>query len=150
MNVIKQICQNVAVIDNSKVVEQGSILEIFSNPKTKTARDFIKSVSFSEIPDELQKKIDKLELDSSEGIVIKIGFVGKITAKPIISTLVKKFDVDANILYGNIDYIQDTPFGTLIIELKGNNGRTGKALEYLEELGVSVDVIRGSEHMEHH
>lgn len=144
MNVIKQICQTVAVIDNSKVVEQGSILEIFSNPKTKTARDFIKSVSFSEIPDELNDKIEKLELDSSEGKVIKIGFIGKITAKPIISTLVKKFDVDANILYGNIDYIQDTPFGTLIIELKGNNGGTNKALEYLEGLGVSVDVIRGT------
>ena len=142
MNVIKQICENVAVIDDSKVVEQGSILEMFSNPKTKTAKDFIKSVSLSEIPDELREKIDKLELDFSEGKVIKIGFVGQITAEPIISTLVKKYDVDANILFGNIDYIQDTPFGTLIIELRGNNGGTDKALEYLKSLGVTIDVIR--------
>ncbi|AYO31171.1 ATP-binding cassette domain-containing protein [Biomaibacter acetigenes] len=141
MNVIKQICNSVAVIEKSRVVEQGSLLEVFANPKTDTARNFLKSVTLSELPEELKERIRNLDHGHLEGRIVKIGFFGKVTAEPVISTLVKKFDVDANILYGNIDHIQDTPYGMLVVELRGKNGGANSAIEYLKTLGLKVEVI---------
>lgn len=141
MNVIKHICHTVAVIEKSRVVEQGPVLEVFSNPQTATAKKFLKSITLSELPEELKERIRQLDHNGLEGKIIKIGFWGEITAKPIISTLVKKFDVDANILFGNIDHLQDAPYGTLIVELKGKNGGTEEAFNYLKQLGLKVEVI---------
>ena len=47
----------------------------------------------------------------------------------------------ANILYGNIDNIQKTPYGTLVVELINSNGAVNDALNYLKELGLNVEVI---------
>ncbi|HHW03349.1 MAG TPA: methionine ABC transporter ATP-binding protein [Thermoanaerobacterales bacterium] len=141
MNVIKQICHSVAVIEQSRVVEQGSLLEIFSNPKTETAKNFLKSVTLSELPEELKERIRNLDHSHLEGRIVKIGFFGEVTAEPVISTIVKKFDVDANILYGNIDHIQDTPYGMLVVELRGKNGGAVSAIEYLKALGLKVEVL---------
>jgi D-methionine transport system ATP-binding protein len=141
MNVIKHICHSVAVIEKSRVVEQGTVMEVFSNPKTDTAKKFLKTITLSELPDELKERIRQLDHGNLEGKIVKIGFFGQITTQPIISTLVKKFDVDANILFGNIDYIQDDPYGVLIVELNGQNGRANEALNYLKGLGLKVEVI---------
>jgi len=141
MNVIKHICHSVAVIEKSRVVEQGSLFEVFSNPKTETARNFLKSITLSELPDGLKERIKTIDHGKFEGRIVKVDFFGDITAKPILSTLVKKFDLDANILYGNIDHIQGTPYGTLVIELKGKNGGTNDAFKYLKDLGLNVEVI---------
>ncbi|MDN5331345.1 MAG: D-methionine transport system ATP-binding protein [Tepidanaerobacteraceae bacterium] len=141
MNVIKQICNKVAVIEKSRVVEQGPTFEIFSRPKTQTARNFLKSVSISEIPEELKVKIKALNGNLAEGRVVKIGFFGEITAKPILSEVVKKFDVNANILYGNIDHIQGMPFGTLVVQLEGKNGTADSAFSYLRDIGLDVEVV---------
>lgn len=141
MHVIKQICHSVAVIEKSRVVEQGPVLEVFSNPKTETAKNFLKNITLSELPDELKDRIRQLEHDNLEGKIVKIGFFGQITTQPIIASLVKKFGVDVNILFGNIDYIQEDPYGVLVVELKGQNGAANEALNYLKGLGLKVEVI---------
>lgn len=141
MNVIKQICNSVAVIEKSRVVEQGPLLEVFANPKTDTARNFLNSITLSELPEELKQRIRNLGSRQLAGRIVKIGFFGEVTAEPVISTLVKKFDVDANILYGNIDHMQDTPYGTLVVELRGKNGGADSAIEYLKNLGLKLEVI---------
>ncbi|HHY04616.1 MAG TPA: methionine ABC transporter ATP-binding protein [Thermoanaerobacterales bacterium] len=140
MFVIKHICNTVAVIEQSRVVEQGPVLDVFSNPKTDTAKNFLKSITLSELPEDLKQRIRQLD-GFKEGKIVKIGFFGEVTAQPIISSLVKKFDVDANILYGNIDNIQKTPYGTLVVELINSNGAVNDALNYLKELGLNVEVI---------
>ncbi|ADL08902.1 methionine ABC transporter ATP-binding protein [Thermosediminibacter oceani] len=141
MNVIKQICNKVAVIEKSRVVEQGPLLEVFSNPKTETARNFLKSITLSQLPEDLKDRIRNLNHGHLEGKIVKVGFFGEITAQPVISDIVRKFDVDANILYGNIDHIQGTPYGTLVMELRGKNGGVGEALKYLKELRLDVEVV---------
>ena len=141
MEVVKQICNTVAVIEDSKVIEQGSLMSLFSNPNTDTAKNFFNTITLTQLPKGLRERIRQLNTDSLEGKIVKINFFGEITAKPIISTLVKKFEVDANILYGNIDHIQDAPYGALVVELKGKNGGALDALNYLTQLGLEVEVI---------
>jgi D-methionine transport system ATP-binding protein len=141
MNVIKQVCDTVAVIDKSRVVECAPLLGLFSNPKTQTARNFLKSVTLSDIPEELKERIRNLDRGKLEGKIIKITFFGEVTAQPIISTIIRKYDIDVNIIYGNIDNIRDTSYGTLVVELRGNNSRADNAFNYLKQLGLNVEVI---------
>mgnify|MGYP001112286393 CR=1 FL=1 len=76
MNVIKHICHSVAVIEKSRVVEHGSLIDIFSNPKTVTAQNFLKSITLTELPDELKERIRRLNHGNLEGKIVKISFFG--------------------------------------------------------------------------
>lgn len=140
MNVIKNTCDRVAVIDDARIVEVQKVIDIFSNPQTATSRNFINNVINREIPEDL------LEGPCSEepGTVrrlIQVSFIGPSTGKPLISALIKKFDVDANILFGNIDRIKDTPFGYLTLELSGTADQIAGGLDYLHQQGLEVEVL---------
>jgi D-methionine transport system ATP-binding protein len=77
-----------------------------------------------------------------DSILIRVSFIGESAGKPLISSMIKKFDVDANILYGNIDYIKETPFGYLALELTGLPEQIDEGLAYLKGQGLEVEVIR--------
>lgn len=140
MKVIKEICDQVAVIDHSHIVEQGPVADLFTAPKTTIAREFVQSVLPGQAPREVLAWRQGHE--PAEGILIRVTFMGSTAAEPIISTLVQQFAVKANILYGSIDHIKDTLFGTLTLELTTiKQGSLAKALDYLGSLGLQVEVL---------
>ncbi|NLO89475.1 MAG: methionine ABC transporter ATP-binding protein [Clostridia bacterium] len=142
MNVIKEICDRVAVIHDSKIVEVGDVLEIFSNPRTPVSRDFINTVVNRDIPEELLHRSKPLE-GSMTARLIRVTFIGESAGDPVISSMVKKYDVKANILYGNIDRIKGKPFGNLTLELLGDPVSLDDAMNYLRDLGLEVEVFNG-------
>lgn len=142
MNVIKQVCDRVAVIDNSKIVEVGDVLTVFSNPGTPTSRSFINAIVKNEIPDEL---LQDIPLDSGvHKRLVRISFIGKSAGEPIISSLIKNFDLKVNILYGNIDRVKDTPFGNLVLEIIGDAAVINKSLAYLHDQGLEIEVLKNA------
>jgi D-methionine transport system ATP-binding protein len=141
MNVIKQICDRVAVIDDSRIVEVGKVVDMFSKPQTDTSRSFISTVVNSDVPEQMLQGRAALET-GHDSILIRVSFIGESAGKPLISSMIKKFDVDANILYGNIDYIKETPFGYLALELTGLPEQIDEGLAYLKGQGLEVEVIR--------
>lgn len=141
MGVIKEICDRVAVIEEGKIIEQGTMLEIFTQPKTKTAQGFVGSIFNSSIPAEIKNRQLILEGEKIRKKLVRIIFVGEWAGQPVISNLVKKYQVDANILSGNIEHLKDQPFGTLLVEIAGNNGDTEQAIEYLQSLGLGIEVM---------
>ncbi len=134
MEVIKQICNKVAVIENGAIVEEGSVEDVFSDPQHPTTKRFLEKSSH-ELP------LEFLNTLSPNRKLLKLRFKGKAAGEPIISELVRKFDVDANILLGWIDRLQTLFLGTLIIELSGNPDNIHDALEYLSEKFVHFEVI---------
>ncbi|HPF20759.1 MAG TPA: methionine ABC transporter ATP-binding protein [Syntrophomonas sp.] len=140
MNVIKETCDRVAVIDNSKIVEIGDVLSIFSNPGTPTSKSFINTIINKEIPEELLHPsfIGNEQMTSK---LIRASFIGASAGEPVISGLVQKYDIKANILYGNIDRVKDTPFGNLTLELIGDPALMGQALDYLRDNGLEIEVL---------
>lgn len=142
MNVIKEICDSVAVIDQGVIVEQGSVIDLFTNPQTTTARQFINSVINTNIPDIIKERRSQLLHKSRSGIMIRLSFIGEKAGEPLISALVKKFGIEANILYGNIDHVRETVFGSLILELlpSGTNNVTD-AINFLHAENVQVEVL---------
>jgi len=136
MKVITEICDSVAVIEDGDIIEMGTVVDVFIKPQHPTTRAFVQTVINTTVPEPVQKRIGQ-----SPGHVIRISFIGDCTEKPFISAIVKKYHVDANILYGNIDHLQDTPFGVMIIELSGDSNSVSQAEQYLARQGLQIEVI---------
>ncbi|HHU91792.1 MAG TPA: methionine ABC transporter ATP-binding protein [Halanaerobiaceae bacterium] len=135
MDVIKKVCDRVAVLENGKIIEEGEVIDIFVNPRQELTRRFIKTVIDYSLPEGLEDMVIK-------GDLVRVTFKGESTHQPLMSLLVKKFQIDANILYGRIDDIQGIPFGTLILELRPNGGSIDKALDFLREKGLAIEVLK--------
>ncbi len=140
MNVIKDACDRVAVIDNSRIVEVGDVLSIFSNPGTPTSRSFINTIINKEIPEEI---LHRSVVDNGQTVsrLIRVSFIGSSAGEPLMSTMLQKFNVKANILYGNIDRVKDTPFGNLTLELIGTSDLINQAMDFLRESGLEIEVL---------
>ena len=144
MQVVKEICNKVAVMEEGEVIEQGSVLEIFTNPERDLTKDFIDTATHINQGIETVLSHEQL-LNLQEGdYLVKISFVGASTGEPLITKLSTQFQVAANILFANVEIIPVTPVGTLLVGLSGEKSGIENALSYIKEQGVSVDVLEES------
>lgn len=140
MNVIKQVCDRLAVIDDSHIVEVGDVLSVFSNPGTPISRSFINAIVNKDLPKNFTKELIKTHKNQYSRL-IRVSFIGSSAGDPIISSMIKKFGIDANILYGNIDQVTDVPFGHLTLELIGNQEAVIQSMDYLKTNGLEIEVM---------
>ncbi|HBC96628.1 MAG TPA: methionine ABC transporter ATP-binding protein [Clostridium sp.] len=144
MEVVKEICQRVAVIDSGEIVEQGNIIDVFTNPKAPITKKFISSLfHYDKIYDFLRKEnsLGKLKQITEGESIVKISFTGQRTAQAFISKVSRKFKVDASILFGNIEIIQNVPIGNLVVELNGTTEGIDSSIRYLEENNIKVEYL---------
>ncbi|MGG0286920.1 methionine ABC transporter ATP-binding protein [Peribacillus butanolivorans] len=134
MEVVKELCHRVAVMQDGRIIEEGSVYEIFSQPKQQLTKQFISSVLDFELPSHL--------IEESKGMIIQIQFEGPTAGESILSDALQKYSVKGNILHGKIEYIQDVPLGILIIELIGEAAEVQSALEYITNRTSSVEVLK--------
>lgn len=134
MEVIKEICNRVAIIEEGKIIELNTVEEIFARPQTNTAKAFISHIQRSSQSEEIYPKIP----GSS---VIKLSYVGDSAKKPIISSLIREFNVDINILSGDIDELQTTSVGSLLVQVTGENKEKEKAFNWLKNQNIDLEVI---------
>jgi D-methionine transport system ATP-binding protein len=133
MHVIRSICDRVAVMENGSVIEEGGVFEVFSNPRTKTTKNFISSV----LNDHLSPKLLEKLRESHSGKLYRIIFKGGATSEPLLSRITKEYHIDFNIVYGSIHELQDRLFGSLIVEFLGEEADVEKVVTVL---GQTVDV----------
>lgn len=142
MEVIKEIAEHVAVIEKGEIIEEGATVDLFTDPKTNTLKKFIGSVMSSGVPQQLSHMhIQKEKQSPSDLTLIGLAFRGDVTTEPIIANLVKEYNLDVSILYGNIDYIQDVSFGRLIITISGTEADIAAAGSHLNELPITSEVL---------
>lgn len=142
MEVIKEICERVAVIEHGKIIEQGSTVDLFTNPQTETLKKFIGTVMSTEVPEQLSHmNIHKDKEKEDDQTIISLSFRGDVTNEPIIANLIRKYNLDVSILYGSIDYIQDVSFGRLIIMIDGHEDDMINALSHLKSLPITSEVL---------
>jgi D-methionine transport system ATP-binding protein len=142
MQVVKEICTRAAVMENGRVVEEGNIFKVFSEPREKITRDFIESTSLlSNIYDLIKDQSSVVEIKENEKI-LKLKYLENSTTEPIISIISREFNVDANIIFGNIEIIQESPLGGLIVIIRGQEEQIHKVINYLKENNVEVEVIK--------
>ncbi|AGX06210.1 hypothetical protein B14911_04784 [Bacillus sp. NRRL B-14911] len=139
MTVIREICDRVAVIEAGKIIEEGSVFNVFSAPKTQTAQNFVSSVMNDSIPDSLKQLVEK---NDGKERIFRINFVGESAGQPLLSRLAKKFDIDINVLFGNITELQGIPFGNLVVEFQGTDQEVQRALMYIHQEKVSIKEVK--------
>jgi len=141
MNVVKEICDRVAVIENGEIIEQGTMFDLFTNPQKATTKEFVASIQHNDLPEFVKKMPMHETYTSGDKAVVSLSFIGDSAGEPVISVLIKKYDIDVNILTANLEILQDTPFGTLLVELEADEGHMKKAMEYLHERQLKIEVI---------
>ena len=142
MQVVKEICTRAAVMENGRVVEEGNIFKIFSEPKEKITKNFIDSTSLlTNIYDLIKEKSSVVDIKENEKI-LKLKYLENSTSEPIISIVSREFNVDTSIIFGNIEIIQDLPLGGLIVIIRGEEVQINKVIAYLKENKVEVEVIK--------
>ena len=138
MEVIKTICDKVAVIDHGKLVEQGNVEQIFTNPQKTITKGFIQSSLNIELPLVYQNSLSNIDNGNSNPLV-KFMLTGNNDQSFVISNLFEKFQVKAKVISAQLEYIGDLSFGVLIVELKGKN--INEALAYLENEYSNTEIL---------
>ncbi|MBM7693144.1 D-methionine transport system ATP-binding protein [Peribacillus deserti] len=138
MNVIRDICDRVAVLDDGRIVEEESVLNLFSNPKTDIAKNFVRTVLNDEIPVSIQSLINE---QNQFHRIYRIVFKGEATSQPLLSTIAKKFRVDVNVLHGTITELQGVPFGNLVVDFTGTAEEVERAIFYIHQQQVWIKEV---------
>ena len=133
MNVVKEICNRMAVMQDGKVIEEGSVYEVFADPREDLTKEFINSVVSFEIP--------KAIVERCEGPIVKVTFKGEVAGEGIISDALQSHKVKGNFLHGSIEYIQQRPLGIFIMELNGKQQEVRAAIDYITGRGALVEVL---------
>lgn len=141
MSVVKDLCHKVAVMEDGKVLEQGDIVDIFTNPQSALTREFINTATHFDQEIALVLTHPSTQAISEEGDIIRLSYVGEETTQPLISYIVKTFQVEVNIIYGHVEILQGTPVGNLLLGFKGTKENIQKALNYLENQQVKVEHL---------
>ena len=141
MEVVKRICDQVAVIDKGRLIEQGTVSEIFSNPKTELAQEFISSTFHITLPEEYLGNLSDTPKHAKSYPIIKFEFTGRSVDAPLLSQASKKFGVELSILTSQIDYAGGVKFGFTIAEVEGDEDAITQAKVYLMENNVRVEVL---------
>jgi D-methionine transport system ATP-binding protein len=141
MEAVKQICNKVAVMDAGRIIERGSLLDIFAKPQEQLTKDFIDTtLQLDAAIESVRKQPAVAHLQGADQLV-RLTYLGASTDQPLVATLYKDFNVTANILFGDIQILQGTPFGNLIVVLSGSQADIDRTFKYLADNDVQVQHI---------
>ncbi|PAB59255.1 methionine ABC transporter ATP-binding protein [Anaeromicrobium sediminis] len=129
MEVIKEICNKVAILEGGRVIEEGNTIDIFSKPGNKSTKHFVEDNQV--IPENML-----------HGNIISLSYTEKSVSEPIISRISREFNIDVNIISGKIEYVQNTPIGKLTIGLDVAKTLLEKIIEYLESNHIKTEVMK--------
>ena len=141
MQVIKDICDRVAVMKDGQVVETGTVFDIFANPKKQITREFVENTSnMSRIYELVDSGSPVVALKPGEAI-LRFRYLERNVSEALVSQLSRKFDLDLNIIFGSIELIGENPIGGLVVIAQGTAENINRAIQYLENKNVGVEVI---------
>ena len=141
MAVIKEICDRVAVIEGGVIKEQGRVIDVFTNPQSETMKEFVKSVINMELPEGIKKLGVTNQPSPDRDMLVRFRFKGAATNEPLVVNVARKFNLNVSVLYGNIDYIQDVPFGYLIVVIMGDMKAQTEAYSYIKTQPIESEVL---------
>ena len=136
MEVVRDCCQQVAVIDNGAVAETGSVREIFSAPKSEVTKDFLMHIN------PLNPEDTQLIRWSKSGGAYTLRFSGELTSEPVLSKISRDYGIEFNICAGGMQKVGETVVGTLFVDINGSPEDMQKAFAYLNQNGIKVEETR--------
>ena len=142
MAVVKEICTHVAVMDHGSIVERGDVYTVFANPKMQITQNFIRSTSNLHKVDELIAENAKLTQLQPGQLIVRLSYIERNVAEPVISYLSREYNVDINIIFANVEILQDSQLGGTVAIISGERDNITKAIEFFIEKNVGVEVLK--------
>lgn len=133
MSVIEEICNRVAIIDQSVIAESGKVEDIFFKPKTEAAQRLVypegrKCGNFGD------------EIESNH---YRIVFDGNSSFEPIIAGMVLECKSPVNIMYADTKNIDGKAFGQIVIQMPEDHAAAQRMLRYLKLRNLTVEEVSG-------
>lgn len=138
MNVIQKICDYVYVLEDGRIIEDGTAVDLFTHPVEPTTKRFLNTISQRKLSSSL---IEQLQL---EGTVSRLTFVGENAGEPLLAEVSQRFNVQPNILTANIMELKNGIIGNLVIHLVGEQEKTKEAIIFLKEKGVRTEEVEAN------
>ena len=138
IDVIQKICNRVVVMEHGKLIERGSVLEVFSKPKHETTKRFVRTV----IPDEIPSTVKHtLACDKRPYTILKMHFLGNNTTDNVLYHINKTFDLETSVLFATVTELEHTVLGIFIVQFIGDDLEVGKVKEYLVAQGIEWQEV---------
>lgn len=141
MNVVKQICNRVAVMQDGVVIEESDVYSIFSQPRKDLTHEFIRTTSnLSKVDEFLLDGAAITQLEPGQ-VLLRLNYDRSNADQPLITTIARQFDVDLAIIFADIEVVQGSPIGGTVGILEGNAEQIDQAIDYLTKHNVRVEVL---------
>jgi D-methionine transport system ATP-binding protein len=137
MQVIRSICDRLAVIQAGRIVESGPVLDVFLKPQHPTTREFIEQVEDSA---ELKEAVAR-EKAAGKRNILRLTFIGEKTYEPVLYETMREAGTSFAILQGTISRMKDTPYGQLVVHLDGSPDQIAETVRLLGDRGVEVETL---------
>ena len=134
MDVIRRVCDRVAVMDAGRIVEQGAVAQVFLHPQHPTTQRFVQE------DEAVDADAQHADFAHVPGRILRLTFQGEATYAPLLGQVARRSGVDYSILAGRIDRIKDVPYGQLTLALTG--GDIDAALACFQAADVHLEVLR--------
>ncbi len=138
MEVIKKICNKAAIMSDGQIIEKGETKEIFLNPKTELAKEFVQNISHEEFRTEEEIKSRE---ENNGKLRLSLKYNEEQVNESYITKIIRKYDVEVNILSGFIDKVGDIIVGNLLIEISANEEKAKDIIEWLKENKIDSEVV---------
>ncbi len=144
MEVIKKICDKVAVMEKGRIVEQGDVFSIFANPQDEVTKRFIRSTSnLSKVEELIAENSPVVHIEKDEKLV-RFTYIKKNVSEPLISAISRLYEVTINIIFAEIEIVQNAPIGGTVAIISGEEETINRALKHIAAMDVGVEVLKNA------
>jgi len=137
MDVIRALCDRVAVLDAGALVEQGTVVDVFLRPRHAATRALLAESGMSAGND-----WEALAADVP-GWLVRLSYEGAATTQPMLSRISRELQLDLSILQGSVGTIKNTPYGQMVVAANGRSADLQAMIPALDAAGVHCEVLRG-------
>ncbi|OAV59244.1 methionine ABC transporter ATP-binding protein [Enteractinococcus helveticum] len=139
MQVVQRICNKVAVMEGGRVVEQGSVIEVFGNPQTATTQEFVRTVINDQIPEAV---MDLVKNDPRNARIYRLRSVGVASQNALLSKLNQTTGLEINILGATIEQLEDTVVGVFHVQLVGSDDAIDRGEQHIDAARITKEQVR--------
>ncbi len=139
IHVIERLCNKVAVMELGRVIESGSVLDVFSDPQQEMTKRFVSTVIPNKIPDSI---IAALKADKSNYRLIRIHLKAEHATEDLIWQINSKFAIRTNVMFASVHEIQGIVLSVMVLQFTGEDAEIARATDYLTSRGVEWDEVK--------
>ena len=124
-----------AVMEHGKIVEQGSVVNLFTSPKNDLTRSFIQTIVNHNIPRSILKRLDQ------RYPIYRLTFLGENSEQDLLSRINKEYKVSTRILSASVNEVGETVLGILFLQIEGEENLLKDVENYIRKNQVSIERV---------